>query len=377
MSKKILMVATVASHICQFHLPYLKMLKEEGYEIHAAARDNLAEKNGLKLKYVDEFVEIPFERSPFNKKNIKAYSQLKKLLSETYYDLIVCNTPMGGILTRLAARKTRKKGTKVVYIAHGFHFYKGASKKNWLLYYPIEKAFAKKCDVLITINEEDYACAKKKFKTRVEHIHGIGVSEERYFPATKELREKKRGQFGYAQEDFLILVVGELLPNKNQMQAFQALEIVVKKNPRVKMLLAGNGRMEQQLKDFVKEHGLTDHVSFLGYCTNLEEYQKMIDVGVSCSLREGMPLNVIETLMSGHVFVGTKNRGHNELIDHGKNGFLVDVGDYEKMAQALLMLAGDESMRTNMEKKATESIQVYALSRTIKEVEQIFKTILL
>ena len=142
--KKVLYVATVASHICQFHLPYLEKFQKNGYEVHVAAKNNLHEKNGLQLKFVDKYFDIPFQRSPFNFKNIKAYKQLKKLINQNEYDLIVCNTPVGGILTRMAAKKVRKKGTKVIYIAHGFHFYKGAPIKNWLIYYPIEKHFAKK-----------------------------------------------------------------------------------------------------------------------------------------------------------------------------------------------------------------------------------------
>ena len=153
--KKVLYVATVLSHICQFHLPYLKMFQDRGYEVHVAARDNLAEKNGMKLQNTDKYFDVPFCRSPFSFKNMKAYKQFKSILRENY-DIIVCNTPVGGIVARLAGEKYRRKGTKIIYIAHGFHFYKGGPKKNWVLYYPVEKFFAKRCDVLVTINKEDF-----------------------------------------------------------------------------------------------------------------------------------------------------------------------------------------------------------------------------
>ena len=145
-SLKILYTATVLSHICQFHLPHMQHLQEQGWEVHVAAHDNLAVKNGLQLKYCDKFIETPFSRSPKSPNNLKAYRQLKKLLSEEHYDVILCNTPMGGIVTRLAAKKTRKQGTKVIYMAHGFHFYKGASKKSWMIFYPIENHMAQGLD---------------------------------------------------------------------------------------------------------------------------------------------------------------------------------------------------------------------------------------
>ncbi|MBR3645143.1 MAG: glycosyltransferase, partial [Lachnospiraceae bacterium] len=140
---KILYTASVLSHICQFHLPVMEELQKCNHEIHVAARDNLAEKNGLQLKFTDEYFDIPFQRSPKDKRNIDAYKKLKRIIEENKYDLVICNTPVVGILTRLASRKARKNGTKVVYIAHGFHFYTGAPKKYWTIY-PIEKVFAEK-----------------------------------------------------------------------------------------------------------------------------------------------------------------------------------------------------------------------------------------
>ena len=139
------------------------MLKAKGWEIHVAARDNLAEKNGLQLEYPDKVFDIPFYRSPFDLRNFAAYKQLKKIISHGHYDVIHCNTPVGGLLTRLAAIKARKQGAKVFYTAHGFHFYKGAPLRNWLIYYPIEKILSLFTDKLITIVQEDYKVAKKHF----------------------------------------------------------------------------------------------------------------------------------------------------------------------------------------------------------------------
>ncbi len=373
--KKVLYVATVLSHICQFHLPYLNMFKEDGYEVHVAARDNLAEKNGLELKYTDKHFDLNFQRSPFKFKNIVVYKQLKKIINEEHYDVIVCNTPVGGILTRLAAKKSRKNGTKVIYIAHGFHFYKGAAKKNWMLYYPIEKHFAKKCDVVITINEEDYLFAKERFDCMVERIHGIGVSTNRYHPITNEEKIQLRQLMGYKSDDFCVLVVGELLTNKNQIQAIKAVEEVKKTHNNIKLLIAGNGSERNNLENYVKEHNLEDTVVFLGYCTNLEKYQSFIDVGVSCSIREGLGLNVIESMMSGNTFIATKNRGHNELIKDGYNGFLVDVHDFKTLANKLIFLMENQSVKVQMESNAMQLVQDYTIHTTLNEFKKIFAII--
>ena len=183
---KVLLTATVQSHICQFHRSLVEVLHANGCEIHVAAKDNLAEKNGLKLDFVERVFNVPFSRSPKSKDNLRAYKELKKIIDAGNYDVIHCNTPMGGIVTRLAARKARKQGAKVYYTAHGFHFYKGAPKKNWIVFYPIEKFFSRMTDKLITITKEDYELASRKFHCQVERIHGVGVDENRYHPVSIE-----------------------------------------------------------------------------------------------------------------------------------------------------------------------------------------------
>lgn len=374
---KILYTATVYSHICQFHLPHLKMWQSLGHTVHVAGHDNLAVKNGLKLKYVDQAFEVPFERSPFDPKNVKAYRVLKKLIDDQRYDLIVCNTPVGGILTRLAARKSRKRGIKVVYIAHGFHFYKGSSKKNWLIFYPIEKYMARKCDLLITINKEDYALAQKKFnrRTKVAHIHGVGVDETRYHPATPEEQLAMRKAEGLSPEDFVILCTGELNENKNQKTLISAAAQLKDRIPNLKILLAGNGPKEQELRDQIREEGLEGVVKLLGYRTDLERITPAVDLVVSCSRREGMPLNIIEAMLCAKPVVASHNRGHDELVSPGRTGILLTPTDTAGFAAAIDALATNAVKRNEMGEAALRWIQPYAVSNTREELYGLLRSL--
>ena len=365
---KILYTATVLSHICQFHLPYLKELQDRGNVVHVAARNNLAEKNGLALKYTDQFTEIPFQRSPFDRRNIGAYKQLKQLINRENYDLILCNTPVGGILTRLAARKARKKGCRVLYMAHGFHFYRGASKKNWLLFYPIEKVMAKLCDVLITITEEDYLLAKKKFHTKVVHIHGVGVSTERYHPASESIRREMMQAEGLSDTDFVILCTGELNKNKDQATLIRAVAEIKEKAPNLKVLLAGNGPLEQELKDLVSSLKLEKNIRFLGYRTDLEKVAPAVDAVVSCSHREGMPLNIIEAMLCGKPVVAAANRGSRELIHDGQNGHLFTAGDAVSLGQYILELYRKPELRQTMGQAGMEKAENYTVRSVEKEL---------
>lgn len=369
---KVLLTATVQSHICQFHKPLVEVLHAHGCEVHVAARNNLAEKNGLKLDFVEKVFDIPFSRSPKSLDNLKAKKLLKKIIDEGDYDVIHCNTPMGGIVTRLAAKEARKKGTKVFYTAHGFHFYDGAPKKNWLVYYPIEKFFSRKTDKLITITKEDYKLAKEKFHNEIFRIHGVGVDEARYYPISKEEQAELRTELGFTETQKILLCVGELLPNKNQQMAIQAMKSIVKDYSDAMLLIAGNGPEEENLRNKIFELGLEKNVTLLGYCTFLERYQRIADIVVSCSKREGLPLNIVEAMLSETPVVATINRGHKELIIDGTTGYLVPVDDFDLMYKRITELLSDAKKYEKVQIKAREYALDYSFSSVKKELETIY-----
>lgn len=151
---KILFLSNTAN-FSKFNRPFMQWFKEQGWQVdYCSAGEE-------KVLDCDNQFSINIARSPFNLKNLQGLKQLKDILANGNYQILHCHTPMGGVLGRLAALKLWKQGKlKVIYTAHGFHFYKGAPLVNWLLYYPMEKFLAHWTDVIITINEEDYERAK-------------------------------------------------------------------------------------------------------------------------------------------------------------------------------------------------------------------------
>lgn len=370
--KRALITATVQSHVAQFHKPLMKLLKKDGYEIHVAARDNLAEKNGLSLEFADYVYNVPFDRSPMSKNNIAAYKRLKEIIDSTEFEIISCNTPVGGVLTRLAARKARKKGTRVFYTAHGFHFYKGAPLKNWLTFYPLEKLLAHKTDVLVTVVGEDYALARDKMKTQVRRIHGIGANTEKYKPLPQEEIVQMREKEGLAAAYPVLLCIGELLKNKNQAAAIRALAEVRKKYPRAKLLLAGNGPLLPELEKTARELQVEGSVDFLGYRTDLERYINMADIVLACSFREGLPMNVIESMLCAKPVVASANRGHRELVADGQTGYLVKADDASSYAQKVAALVeSPESYRIFCE-NALKRAEPYKDNNVLSELSDIY-----
>ena len=367
--KKVLFVATVNMHIIGCHLPYLKWFKEQGYEVHVASRGT------EKIEYCDKHFDIPFERFPLQINNIKAYKELKEIIKNNNYDIIHCHTPVGGVLARLAAKKERRKGTKVLYTAHGFHFYKGAPLLNWLIYYPIEKIMAHYTDCLITIVNEDYEFAKKSLKAKeIKHINGIGVNTDRFLKdITEEQKSKLRQELGINDKDIVFSYVAELNKNKNQILLINAIEKLKEEIPNAKLLLVGNGVLLQKYKKIVKNKKMENKVFLLGRRENINEILSITDIYLASSIREGLGLNIIEAMYKMVPVIATNNRGHRELIQDEKTGNLLNKNTTSEMSKEIIKLLNcPENQKKEIINGAKQNIEKYLLENVLKEMKKIY-----
>ncbi|SHJ54875.1 Glycosyltransferase involved in cell wall bisynthesis [Tessaracoccus bendigoensis DSM 12906] len=335
-----LFTATVLSHIAQFHQPAIDLLKQAGYEIHVAARNNLDQKPGLELIGVDRVIEVPFERSPFTPRNLLAVRRLRQVLRDTDYDLIHCNTPVAGLLTRLCGQRSRGRGARMVYTAHGFHFFKGAPLLNWLLYWPLELLSAFGTDVLVTINREDRLRAARFPARAVEYIPGVGVDLARFSSSSADRSEVRRS-LGLSDGDFVVLSIGELNDNKNHQTVIKALAATT--TPGLQYLICGNGPRRDDLERLAGELGLKDRVRFLGYRRDIPELLAASDAFCLPSIREGLPMSLMEAMAAGLPVIGSRIRGSVDLVDVGRGGLLVAAADDRAAFTAALDVLGADS----------------------------------
>lgn len=362
--KKALFVATVDIHIRAFHLPYLKLLKEMGYEVHVATNGDETFPN------CDKKYQICVERNPFKLNNIKAIKQLKKIINEEKYDMIHCHTPMGAVVARLAAKDSRKKHkTRVIYTAHGFHFYKGAPTKNWLMFYPVEKILARHTDDLITINKEDYNLAKSKFKTRIHYVPGVGIDESKFdFKMDDKEKNELRESLGLKKDDFIMTFVARLDKNKNQIFLINAMEKLLQKNKKIHLLLVGKDELNGYYQDKCQEKKINNNIHFLGFRKDVIKLLKISDIAVSSSLREGLPVNILESLLCNIPVVALNCRGMKDLIENKKNGFIIENNNINSFIKKIEDIYSKKIKITN-----DNEIEKFLLKNTIKKYRKIYK----
>ena len=382
MKKKVLIVATVASMIDQFNKNNINILQKLGYEVHVATNFSKPGTitnqksadliNELKSKNV-KCIQIDFARSPFDiKSNILSYKQLKELITiNKDYDLIHLHSPVGAAIGRLAINKNSK--IKVVYTAHGFHFYKGSSIKNWLIYYPVEKILARKTDVLITINEEDYQLAScKKLGKKIELVPGIGVDPQKFYPRLDNKKNELKLRLGFDENKIILTYIGELSKRKNQEFLINAIKDYQKKE-KIQLVLVGLGRLEQDLKKIVEKNKLKNNVLFLGYRKDIADVLGATDILISTSYQEGLPVNILEGMFSGKPILVSDCRGNRDLIIDGINGYVYDIDNTEEFLKKLDLLVVSENKRKKFAEKNTQLSIKYSKNEVSKIMERIYK----
>ena len=362
---KILYVTTIASTM-SFFSEHFKMLLKNGYDVELACNcgDKLKE---MEVKFGLKIHNIPFSRAPLSSQNLEAYREIRKLVSNRKYDIIHCHTPIAAAITRIAGREARKMGTRIAYTAHGFHFYKGAPFINWIIYYPIEWLCAHLTDVLITINKEDYALARKKFKCgKIVYVPGVGIDLAK-FKAESTVRDKKRLELGIPQSAKLILSVGELNNNKNHETVIKAIEGL-----DVYYAIAGDGECFEQLNNTAKEKGISSRIKLLGFRNDVKELLCAADLFVFPSFREGLPVSLMEAMAMGLPCAVSKIRGNVDLIDEA-GGELFDPSSYLSCRESNEKLINRDTFE--MCQHNLIKIRTFEVNNVLEQMKKIYKAL--
>lgn len=372
---KALIISNLTKRFQPGHFTMIESLQELGYEVHWAA--NFSDYKEDISKVPIEIHNIDFIRNPFHPGNFKAYIQLMRLLKKQKYDVIHCNSPIGGVLGRICGRQA--KVPKIIYTAHGFHFYEGAPLINRSLYKWVEMYLSRKTDILITITKEDYNSALhfKKLNKNLEvfYVPGVGINRNEIIN-TGANRKELCENLGVEEDVFFIISAGELNKNKNQKIIIETISNI-EDNKKIHYILCGLGPLEEELKELAKEKKVDNQVHFLGFRNDVIKLMKSCDLFVMPSYREGLSRAIMEAMVCGLPVIASKIRGNVDLIEEGKNGYLFNPKDNIKLKESILNLVNNHNEREKISKNNIKDSIKYDFNNIKYDIKMIYSGVLI
>ena len=327
-----------------------------------------ASANEEPIKDADHVFKVDFARSPFSMtKHLKAYRQMKKVIAEGNYDAIHTHSPVGSIITRWAAKSAHKKGVKIIYTCHGFQFYEGGPKRDWRLFFPVEKRLARSTDLIITINTEDFEMAKRRFACPVKMIDGAGVDTAKFKKTTKAEQAEARKKYGLDANDFVMVYTAEYTKNKNHEMLIRAAAPIMHENPNVKLLFLGKGETMKAVRTLAKKLGVEKQVVMPGYIRdNYAALVQSCNLCVSASKREGLGLGVLEGVACGLPILVANNRGHRDIVGSNKK-LMFDLNDIDGLTKKMR-----DAMK-NPTKYHLDFPERYSLRNSLTQMRKIYR----
>lgn len=376
--KRVLVAASVASMVDLFNEDNINILLRLGCRVDVAANfqsGSVTSKERV-AAYREELegrgigvYDIPVPRDIRRVREMwQSYRMMWGLARAAGYDMVHCQSPIGGALWRAACMGLRKRGTAVVYTAHGFHFFHGAGLWPWVAYYPVERFLSRFTDVLITINKEDYRAARKFHAGRAVYVPGVGVHAGRIGEAAAG-REEMLAEFGFGRQDFVFMSTGQLSVRKNHEAAIRALGMI--RDRRVKYLIVGSGELEGRLRALVKSLGLGGRVAFAGYRADVGELLHCVDAFIFPSLQEGLPVAMMEAMAAGLPIVASRIRGNVDLAGDGFGGYLVGRRDVHGYAKAMGQVI--RNRHAGMGERNAQIVKEFDISAVSRRMEKIYR----
>lgn len=365
MTGKILYCASTASHLLNFHLPYLRAFHEMGYEVWAAVDKEAP------VPHADHVVALPFRKKITSPENIRAVFAARKLMKEQKFDLVSTHTMLASAIIRAAILLLRKK-PKVVCTVHGYLFHESDGLKKWIYLLP-EKLCARVTTVLMVMNREDYKIAERRrlYKDRLVSIDGMGIDLAKFSPITPEERSSAREEMGIGKDDFVFVYAAEFSKRKNQAFLIRSFAEISVEYPGMRLLLAGTGNLLGECKSLACNLGVEDRIRFPGYVKNMRRLYSACDTCVSVSRIEGLPFNVMEAMACGLPVVLSDIKGHRDLICSEKSGFLFT--DAKAMKKQMKELAENRTVYDSVRGEGLLRVRKYDIEVVFQQIMDYYK----
>jgi len=306
--------------------------------------------------------------SPFN--DLMALFKLKALFKREQVDILHTHSSKAGILGRLAGAMAG-----VPVIVHTFHGFGFHDRQPWLvrkIYIWLERLAARKSSVLIGVSTENIQ------KARENHIGS--ESQYRVIHSSIQLQDfvkakggKVRRELGIGPQTPLVGMVSNLKPQKAPLDFIRAAAIVSQHLPLARFFIAGDGELRPQAEALIQELGLKNKLFLLGWRRDIPELMAALDVLALSSLWEGLPRVFPQAMAAGKPIVATAVDGALEAIHEGRNGYLVEPGDFRALAEKIIYVLEHPAVARKVGQAGKKiALKEFDIRRMVKDIEKIY-----
>lgn len=360
MPKRVLITASSFGHICSFHIPYLKALKDEGFEVDVACGGEMRD-----IPYADNLYPVTFEKKITSPKNFNAETELEKIIKNNSYDLIITHTTLAAFFTRVALGGMDPR-PKVVDVMHGYLFDDDTNAFKKSIYVSAEKTMAKRTDLLLTMNSWDFNFAlNNNLAGKIGFINGMGLDLDRIDATDDSQRSAIREELNIPENAFLFVYAAEFSDRKNQSTLIKAMQYTDK---NIYLVLPGKGDKIGDCKDLATNLNLRNRIKFPGQTEDMFSLYRACDAAVSSSRSEGLPFNIMEAFRFKLPVVASRVKGNTDLVEDGVTGLLCKYNDYKEFAKKMNEIYFDDNLSKNLSSNAFVSVEKYDIKKVLPEV---------
>ncbi len=335
---RVIEVTNVDFSLKHFLVPLMRGLRARGHEVIGVCADG-ALLDGVRAEGF-RVEALPLARSLSPLAQLRAFMALYRLFRRERPDLVHAHMPISGFLARLAARAAGVP--RVAYTCHGFLFNQPGPWLRRGASLAMELLAGRLTDVFMTVSHEEARDARRLHIARAPAAIGNGRDPAVFHP-DPEARAALRKNLGVPEDQVVITAVSRLVRHKGYPELLAAMRDVTAELWVVgERLQSDHG---EDMEPYFAAAGLGDRVRRLGYRADVPAILAASDIFVLPSHFEGLPMSVIEAMLSGLPVVATDIRGPREQVVEGETGFLVPPAETGQLAAALQKLAQDPSLR--------------------------------
>jgi glycosyltransferase involved in cell wall biosynthesis len=355
---RIMHISRATLMVCQFMIPLIKAQQQRGHYVCVCGSDD-EHVDTLRAQGIDVFTH-QLRRSLNPWALIRAIGRVKRHILEQDIDVVVCHSPLGAGVGRIAARLAGCPHR--IYFAHGLPCAPGQAKLKWLVWYTIEKILARLTTGMVVMNRYDQALAVKRFfndDRRVFRIPGMGIDLSKFNeldgPSERQALEQ---ELDIPPGSKIVLCIAYLIPEKGIYQFFRAAQVLCGQRQDVYFLIAGDGPHQTPLETTSYVSQLADRFQVLGWRDDIDRLMRGADIFVLPTYYfEGLPVSILEAMACAKPVIATRHRGCEDAVVDCETGFLIPTRQVVPLIHKLEMLLDQDDLRWAMGQAGRQRVE--------------------